>query len=273
MHYEDSVTQFNSTDAWRGNVVEMPIIDRGFQDINPVLFGEEQANRSSSFGYNMRDCFLMHYVISGCGVFQCPRGEYQVQAGQCFIIHPMERVLYAPDKDDPWRYIWLGVTGSVAQRLIALPDVVDIDEPQLFLSMRRCREFTADRELFLAARCADLFCRLFQYQQTRERSQYIQYAVHYIGEHYMEQISVEELANALHIDRHYLTKLFQSEFQTSTKEYITRVKMEKARRFLTAGATVSEAAGYVGYFDVLHFSKTYKKHYGEAPSVTRRNKA
>lgn len=276
IHMETSFGTYNekemlrsSVSAWRTNAIEVPILDRHFADINPVLFGEEQVLYPTDLQYTMRDCYLLHYVLSGKGFFETPRGGYNVTTGQLFIIHPMEKVRYFPDTADPWHYIWLGITGTQAERLLALPDVLPLADGELFLSMRRCKEMTQDRELFLVARCADLFCHLFRADMHSTRRDYIQYAVHYIGQHYMEQISVEKLANELHIDRHYLTKLFRSECHTSTKAYITKVKMEKARRFLLAGAPVSEAAHYVGFNDILHFSKQYKKFWGESPSATR----
>lgn len=258
-----------SDHAWRINAIEVPIVDRHFVDINPVLFGEEQVLYPTDLEYTMRDCYLLHYVLSGTGYFETPRSMYTVQAGQCFIIHPMEKIRYFPEVTDPWHYIWLGITGNMAERLLTLPDVLPLDQPELFLSMWRCQEKSQNRELYLAARCADLFCHLFPEEPSRQRSDYIQYAVYYIGQHYREQISVEKLAQELHIDRHYLTRLFQEECHISTKAYITQVKMEKAKRFLQAGAPVSDAARYVGFHDMLHFSKMYRKFWGESPSSMR----
>lgn len=269
VRYNENETLETSPFAWRKNSIEVPILDRHFSDINPVLFGEEQVVYPTDLQYRMRDCYLLHYVLTGKGYFETPRGEYTVTAGQLFLIRPMEKVRYFPDTADPWHYIWLGITGTQAERLLTLPDVLPLDDADLFLSMRRCQSYRENRELYLAARCADLFCHLFQEDHAQDRHDYVQYAIHYIGQHYMEQISVETLAKELHIDRHYLTKLFQNECHTSTKAYITQVKMEKARRFLLAGAPVSDAAHYVGYTDILHFSKQYKKFWGEAPSLTR----
>lgn len=96
----DTGCRIYSSTAWQFNTLEVHLIDRGFTDINPVLFGSESFEtdpdrRATSVIY---DCFLMHYVSSGCGTFISPRGTFPVRAGQCFIIRPMEIIWFRPER-------------------------------------------------------------------------------------------------------------------------------------------------------------------------------
>lgn len=271
----DTGCRIYSSTAWQFNTLEVHLIDRGFTDINPVLFGSESFEtdpdrRATSVIY---DCFLMHYVSSGCGTFISPRGTFPVRAGQCFIIRPMEIISYGSDLNDPWRYIWLGITGKTAERLSKLPDVVDIHDASLFMSMEKCRSYTSEREIYLAGRCSLLFAELFDKREgdecRREMRDQIKYVLNYIHQHYMEPMTISQVSEEIHLDRHYLSKLFRREVGMTMKAYLTKMRMNRAKTFLGSGYLVAETAALCGYNDVFNFSRMYKKYFGEPPSGKR----
>lgn len=265
----------DSSTAWKVNAFEVHLIDRGFIDINPVLFGSESlepypARRTVDV---IRDCFLMHYVSFGRGTFISPRGTFSVRAGQCFIIRPMEKVSYYPDLAEPWRYIWLGITGKLAERLAELPDVVDVSDTSLFMSMEKCRTYTSERELFLVGRCSLLFAELFDKREgdsyQRQMGDQIKYVLNFIKQHYMEPLTIGQISDEMHLDRHYLSKLFHREVGMTMKDYLTEVRMNRAKVFLESGYLVAETAVLCGYNDAFNFSRMYKRFFGESPSDTR----
>lgn len=268
----DTGYRIYSSTAWKFNTLEVRLIDRGFVDINPVLFGSESFEHHPDRRANgvIYDCFLMHYVSSGCGTFSSPRGTFPVHAGQCFIIRPMEISSYGSDQNDPWKYIWLGITGKTAERLSELPDVVDIQDASLFMSMERCRSYTSERELYLAGRCSLLFAEMFDRREgdeyQREMRNQVKYVLNYIHQHYMEPITIGQVAEEMHLDRHYLSKLFCKEVGMTMKAYLTKMRMNRAKTFLENGYLVTETAALCGYNDVFNFSRMYKKYFGESPS-------
>ena len=63
--------------------------------------------------------------------------------------------------------------------------------------------------------------------------------------------------------------LFRS-FQVNCKEYITGVRMDKARKYLAGPAlTVSEVGSMVGYPDANYFAKVFRKRFGMTPKEYR----
>ena len=92
----------------------------------------------------------------------------------------------------------------------------------------------------------------------------------YIDLHYAEQISLDQIAAALGISPFYLSHLFSRESNFSLVEYITRVRMQKAKDMLAAGIkNVAEAAYAVGYNDGNYFSKVFHRHFGVSPQAAR----
>ena len=96
------------------------IKDEGFSDLNPVQFGYENCNKSHSFGPAIRTHWLIHYVISGFGIFKIRDKEYNVKPGEMFVIPPYIETYYEADSVNPWSYIWIGFTTTreVTEKLL-----------------------------------------------------------------------------------------------------------------------------------------------------------
>jgi AraC-like DNA-binding protein len=90
----------------------------------------------------------------------------------------------------------------------------------------------------------------------------------YIDLHYADQISLDQIAATLRISPFYLSHLFSREGGFSFVEYITQVRMRKARDMISGGMkNVSEAAYAVGYHDGSYFSKVFHRYYGLSPNA------
>jgi len=90
----------------------------------------------------------------------------------------------------------------------------------------------------------------------------------YINLHYAEQVSLDRIAETLRISPFYLSHLFSRESGFSFVEYITQVRMRKAKELISSGAkNVSEAAYAVGYNDGSYFSKVFHRYYGLSPNA------
>lgn len=80
-------------------------------------------------------------------------------------------------------------------------------------------------------------------------------------------LSVEKIAANLYINSRYLRKAFADNIGMTIVDYITGVRMEKARQLLeNSNIKHAEIARMVGYGDAFYFSKCFKKCYGITPS-------
>ena len=57
--------------------MEILLTNRKFNDLNPLIAGEEMCAPHHSFGPAVRNHTLIHYVLHGSGTFYA-RGEYTV---------------------------------------------------------------------------------------------------------------------------------------------------------------------------------------------------
>lgn len=89
----------------------------------------------------------------------------------------------------------------------------------------------------------------------------------YIEEHYTEDISLESVALEFKFHPNYLSKLFKDETGVNFIDYITGLKIGKARELLAdIRYNVYDVAQKVGYKDAKYFTKVFKKVVGVTPS-------
>ena len=91
-------------------------------------------------------------------------------------------------------------------------------------------------------------------------------AVDYIGEHIAEQITLDEIAEALHVSKSTLCHRFRDYMNTSVNRYIATKKIYYAMRLIESGMSATEAASAVGYEHYTTFYHNYKQIIGSSPS-------
>lgn len=89
----------------------------------------------------------------------------------------------------------------------------------------------------------------------------------YIMTNYPLPISIDTIADELHVTRHHLMRLFKTETGETINEFLTNYRINIALALLKDNdLTISEIAQRVGYQDANYFSKTFKKVTGTTPS-------
>lgn len=92
----------------------------------------------------------------------------------------------------------------------------------------------------------------------------------YIDEHLESELRRDELAEYVHLNPDYLTRLMKKQTGYSLKEYVINRKMETARTLLrTTSLPIGFIAAKLGYNNFSHFSYTYKKSMGVTPQEER----
>ena len=108
------------------------------------------------------------------------------------------------------------------------------------------------------------------YDKQSETVDYIDKALNIINSEYMSDISVQNIADKIGLERTYFSNLFKMRVGMSPKQYLLKTRMEQAAVFLRDyGYSVSVTALSVGYGDVYTFSKMFKRYFGVSPSKLR----
>jgi len=93
----------------------------------------------------------------------------------------------------------------------------------------------------------------------------------YIHKHLKDDLQLKKLTREFCISGDYLRKIFKNETGFAISEYITKVRMDEARRLLQLGEyRVYEIAEMVGYNSAHYFSQVYHKETGYYPTESPR---
>lgn len=104
-------------------------------------------------------------------------------------------------------------------------------------------------------------------EETKHAS--IQRALDYMEEHYARDLSLQEVAEHVGMNPTYFSGLFKEEVGESYIKYVTRIRMELAKKLLAKGLKVNEVSEQTGYHTYRHFSELFKKYTGMTPGHFR----
>ncbi len=93
-----------------------------------------------------------------------------------------------------------------------------------------------------------------------------QNAVAYMEENLLSIDSVDSICIPLGVSKSYLYQIFQEDLGDTPKSYLTRRRLELARREIYLGAKASSVFSQFGFSDYSAFFRAFKKQFGYAPS-------
>lgn len=240
-------------------------------DIIPVRAGYQKCDPGFHFGPVVRDSFTIQYVYSGRGIVSKGSQKITVLPGQCFILRPGETFRLQADILDPWTYIWIGFRASMPIPELENQDVISgKDFENLFMSIANCNKL-ANRPLEPLL-LSYIWKLLFSLQRMnapanntyKKSEEYVERACQLISSNYATT-SVQEIAQTLHLNRSYLSRIFRETTGISIQSYLTNTRLQAARSLILRDYTVSQASAMVGYSDIASFSRAFKNYYKISP--------
>ena len=106
----------------------------------------------------------------------------------------------------------------------------------------------------------------------RHRTSLFEDAVAIVEAEYASELSLDDIARRVASSRRQLQRAYSEIGQTTFRDHLTGVRMEKAAELLAArGLTIREVAFRVGYRQPAQFAKAFRRHHGKAPSAFARS--
>jgi AraC family transcriptional regulator of adaptative response / methylphosphotriester-DNA alkyltransferase methyltransferase len=104
----------------------------------------------------------------------------------------------------------------------------------------------------------------------RHRTSLFEDAARIVEAEYGSDLSLDDIARRVASSRRQVQRAFAEIGNTTFREHLTKVRMERAAEMLQAERlTVREVAQRVGYRQPAQFAKAFRRHRGRAPSAYR----
>lgn len=95
-------------------------------------------------------------------------------------------------------------------------------------------------------------------------------ALEYIRENYKEKLRLSDVADQIYVSQWHLSKLLNKQMGQNFSEILNGVRMEKAKELLKdPSLRICDIAEEVGFLDMAHFSRVFKKMEGMSANEYR----
>lgn len=254
-------------------------------DLSVVEIGYENFIKSKEkLTPRIQTDYILHFILSGKGVFFLENKMYHLHANQIFFIPPGKLMKYYPDENDPWQYCWIAYNGLKAKffsdraKLSVDSPVYEIKNSKIlihaFEQLFNFSSQSASVDIFALSTLYTFLALLIEERNIKLqhpvtiKEEYVTKVLDFISENYSKStLKVPDIAHILHISHVYLCKIFKDIMGTSVKQYLTNYRLQKAGEILSKEiCDIKNVAEKVGYQNQLYFSNAFKQRFGIAPS-------
>ena len=250
--------------------------------LKPLFCGDEQCAPGHDYG-GIRPYIIVHIILSGGGEFLCRRRKWNLRRGEAFVIFPEEKHQYRSNKDDPWHYFWIAMEADMApyfETRRTSPDNPILKTDRVDDLFARYKEL-ARREARMQPGSDLAFCGLFydilgellngdhpdRWEPTGDvKVNHVRAMNTFINRYFSSNITVSHVADYVHLERSYASRIFKNEMSRGIGEHIRMKRLEKSRDFLTLGLSVKESAYSAGFRMYENYLKLFRRVYGMTPS-------
>jgi AraC-like DNA-binding protein len=225
--------------------------------------------------------FAVEFVLSGRGEYTVNKQVHPLRAGSVFAYGPgVTHRIRSIDRNGLTKY-FVDFHGPSAKRLLQQSPLNEASPLQL--GRTRWVEMIFDMMIaagseprhLAEAQCQHLLSLLMMrlasdtqargYDASSSYETYLLCRAHMQAHHPTLQ-TVNEVANACHVDPAYLSRLIKRYAHEGAYQYLVRLKMQHAAELLVKEKqSIKSAAASMGYADVALFSKVFKRVHGVGP--------
>jgi AraC-like DNA-binding protein len=211
-------------------------------------------------------------LLTGSGVFEGTDGSpTPVRAGDVILLFPTVPARYYPQPE--WSSVWIVWNGAAATALETLgflspdrpivtnaADLAGHAHSALVPLMRQeDRGAVLRRKLIVDEMLLALFQRARADGAPRRAEERIGQAVRILNAPGGDRLQLPELARRVNLSPAHFRRLFREVTGTNPKTFQQTVRINRAKELLTQGDSIKATAATLGYRDVFHFMRAFRR--------------
>lgn len=229
-----------------------------------------------------RKDYQIIYIYRGKGTFYINNQKIEKEEGSIILFSPNEPQIFQYQATDHPEIYWIHFTGSECKHLL---DQYGIHSSYIGKNIILKNVFLEIiLELQLKKKHFEIMnCQLFQKllilinrNKVLETGQFnnnekLDSLIIELNKHYARPWSIEQMAQYCNLSSDYMSHLFKEYLSLSPIQYLTRIRINKAKDLLLdESITIADIAYLVGYNDPLYFSRLFRKKEGVSPIQYKR---
>ncbi|PEZ14319.1 AraC family transcriptional regulator [Priestia megaterium] len=227
---------------------------------------------------------------------QCTKGRGELRVNdEVYIIKENEGMFLTPHVPheyypvtSEWQVCWVSFNGSVIDDIMLSLQFINsgkialTNAESLYRMLQELMDRLEENHTSSTMQCSELLysviLKLRQDSVHIERKSRLQQitqlnpVLRYIEEYYHQPLTLEVLAQQLNVTEQYTCLLFQQSLGIRPFEYVTRVRIQKAKKLLLKNNQISvqDIARQVGYEHPSYFIKRFKEQENVTPTIFRK---
>lgn len=229
------------------------------------------------------DQAVLLFCAAGQGICRVGDEVHSVRAGQVVILPPGISHSYRADPADPWTLWWVHVSGESLHDFLESALVTPEDPVREVSGFSRAVDLIEESIVLLendhsatgllgASGVAWHLLSLLSLPANRvdRNAEIVREVQRFMKEHLRTPLHVADLAAIAKMSPSHFATVFRAQTGTSVMQYVTQVRMAKARELLdSTNMTIGEVARSCGFEDALYFSRRFSAFHGMNPSSYR----
>lgn len=224
----------------------------------------------------------LFYITDGEILIELDNQKISAKAGDMVLIPSGKKHSYGLSGNEFTKKFWfhfdMGIGGKSIFDRYDLPHKISIGKNKRIEELFSCVLTSAksnkpEKKLATSSAILSLLSFYFEksfYKQNIVSDSEIDMAMEYIKNNFSERFTLDEIAKKVNLSPNYFVKKFKERTGYSPIQYVTVVKMERAKFLIEQSREpISNIMEELGFYDASHFSKLFKKYCGYSPKKFR----
>jgi len=254
-----------------------------------LQYAENSSNVKMAFVHSHK-YYEIYYLINGNRNYFIGDKVYKITSGDFILIPPdllhktfgskFERLLVYFDKESVPPSLFSALDECLDSVVISVPTYERKDIEALLNKMHT--EYSSNlecREMIISSLLNTLIIEMIRLKREGQEPQYkndsvtnlIMNIVTHINNNYMENITIDTLANMAYLSRSHFCRQFKKVTGFSPLEYLNSVRLKAAEHLLdTTALSVTTISSQVGFSSSNYFGDIFKRYKGMSPRSYRK---